>query len=156
VPVTGVVDLADLHGAISVAAKELGKKNVLRAQMRAGRRGQIDDPRRFGPQAAQERNSRRIADRVLAVGAVEPHALLRQAVDRRRLDDRMAVAAEVVVEIIGDDEENVGAAWRFGGSGLRQNNQRQQRQRDSHEKNRPARHRLSLRGCEFTITASRV
>jgi len=43
----------------------------------------------------------------LAVGAVERRSLLRQPIDVRRLREGIAIAAEPVVEIVGDDEEDV-------------------------------------------------
>ena len=46
----------------------------------------------------------------LAIGAVEPHAARRQPVDVRRLSQRMPVAAERVVQIVGNEKQDIGAA----------------------------------------------
>ena len=67
----------------------------------------LQHARLIGPQAGQERRPAGIAQRELAIGPVEPHAAAGQLVDARRLDRRIAVAAELVVEVVGDDEEDV-------------------------------------------------
>jgi len=45
----------------------------------------------------------------LGIGAFEPRAAPGERIDVGRLDEGVAVAAEVGVEIVGDDEEDVRA-----------------------------------------------
>ena len=50
------------------------------------------------------------ADRVGGKHALKAHTTLRQTVDVRRLDDRVAIAAQGVrTQLIGGDEQNVGS-----------------------------------------------
>ena len=58
-------------------------------------------------QAGHERGTAWIANGVLAVGAVKTHAAPGQAVDVRRLDERVAVAAKVVVEVVHGDKKDI-------------------------------------------------
>ena len=67
-----------------------------------------EHPGLFRVKAGHERRAAGIADWVLAVGTVELHATLGQAVYVGRLDERMAVAAEVVIEVIDRNKQNVG------------------------------------------------
>ena len=61
-----------------------------------------------GMPAVEHRRPRRIAQRILAIRPIEPHADLRQAVDVRRLHLRMPVTAEVAIaEIVGENDDNV-------------------------------------------------
>ena len=66
----------------------------------------------LGIQAAHERGARRAADGKLAVGAGELHALRREAVEVRRADGGVAVAAETRGEIVANDQEDVGTSGR--------------------------------------------
>ena len=79
-----------------------------------------------GASAGEQRRARRVAQRVLAIGAVESHAAARQRVDVRRLH-RKAVAAQPHVEIVGGDEQHVGPCRRRRGQ-----------RRGSHAEQRPA------------------
>ena len=58
-------------------------------------------------QSGHERGTAWVANGVLAVGAVETHAAPGQAVDVRRLDERVAVAAKVVVKVVHGDKKDI-------------------------------------------------
>ena len=59
-------------------------------------------------QAGHERRAAWVADRVLAIRAVKLHTALGQAIDVRRLDERMPVATEVVVKVIDRNKQDIG------------------------------------------------
>ena len=73
---------------------------------------EIPNAQRIGPAAGEDGSARGIADRLLAIGALEDDATPREGIEVRRLHLGMAVAAEVGPEIVGGDEEN---AWPHGG-----------------------------------------
>ncbi len=104
--IAGVEDLAELLHAPAMPQEELRQHHSV-VQEGARRGNVIDDARRVRPLAAQERGPRGIADGIIAEGAVEPHAPRRQAVDVRRPDDPVAVAAQINVQVVGDDLEDV-------------------------------------------------
>src|SRR5256885_2246608 len=68
-------------------------------------------PSAASTQTGEEARPARVTERELAIGPVEADALGREPVDVRRLGRGVAVAAELVVEIVGDDEQDV----EFGG-----------------------------------------
>lgn len=71
--------------------------------------------------AGHQHAARRRADSAAGVAIGESHALGRQAIDVRRLDLLLAVAAEVVhPKVVGHDEDEVGRLWRLGRLTLRQ------------------------------------
>ncbi len=80
--------------------------------------------------AGEQRGARRVAERVLRGGMVEPHAALRERVDVGRLDPLDAVATKLRSQIVGDDEEDVGFARGRGdrGKGGRRHQQRSREQ----------------------------
>src|SRR5262245_6884472 len=105
-------DLADLDCRVTATPKMLGQHyRVL--QKGARWRDIIHDARRIGAFAAKERRARSVADWIIAKRAVESHTARCQPVDIRRLDDRMTVAAEAIVEIVGDDQQHI-ELLRFG------------------------------------------
>src|SRR5215813_3755615 len=55
----------------------------------------------------EQRRARRVTEWILAVGAIEPHALGSKLVEIWCLDDIVAVAAERGTQIIGDQEEYI-------------------------------------------------
>jgi len=75
-----------------------------------------------GREARHHRAARGTAQRELAVGAVEAHAAPRDHVEIRRVDDRVAVRAEAVVQVVGGDEQHVASGFglrRCGQGGAR-------------------------------------
>ena len=80
--------------------------------------------------ARHERASRRRADRRAGVGLGEPHALGREPVDVRRLDELLPETAEVAVaEVIREDEDDVGPVrcnHRAGAHGRHEDQRRRQ------------------------------
>jgi hypothetical protein len=63
--------------------------------------------RLVGVQARQERDSARITPRHLTVCSIELHATAGQPINIGRLDLRMAVGAEIAIEIIGYQEQHI-------------------------------------------------
>src|SRR5207249_7905954 len=72
------------------------------------------DARRVRTHSGQKRGTRRIAERVLAVAAIEAHAPVGEPVDVGRPHDGMTVAAERRVLIVGRDGKNIQPALRPG------------------------------------------
>ena len=68
-----------------------------------------------GMQSGEKRVAARAAERKRAVRAVKPHAAGCKPVEVRRLGERIAVAAEHRVEIVGHDQEHVLRPGVFGG-----------------------------------------
>jgi hypothetical protein len=68
--------------------------------------------------------ARGIAERILAIGAIEPHALRCKLVDVWRLGELAAVTAEFRAKIVGDDEQQVEFV-RLGGKSSPQQSQTQ-------------------------------
>jgi anti-sigma factor RsiW len=60
---------------------------------------------------------RRIAEGILAIGAVEADAARRQAIDVWSAHHWVAIAADAIVEIVGGDEGHIQLARSRGGSG---------------------------------------
>lgn len=69
------------------------------------------------PQAAQHAVARRIANRHLAIGPLEPHGRSRQRVDPRGVHVVRAVAFQLGPQIVDGDEENVEGFLRVSGLG---------------------------------------
>ena len=69
---------------------------------------QVEHPRGVGAKSGEQRRAAWAAQRELAVGMVEPHAVRGKAVDIGRLHQRMPVAAQVVVHVVHGDEQHVG------------------------------------------------
>ena len=67
----------------------------------------------LGIQSGQETDPAGIADRILAIRAVETHPLRGEAVNVGALDQVMAVRAQIVVEIVHRDEQDIGALDRL-------------------------------------------
>ena len=101
-----VIDFSDARHEVTVLAKHLGQ--------RLDRGDRIAEVRAVAPylrlvriEAGQQRGPARVADWVVAVGAVEPDAKPLQPVEIRSLDDGMAVGSQVVVHVVGSDEEDI-------------------------------------------------
>ena len=115
-----VIDFSDAAGPPAVAAEELRHRDRVGQHLAEIRRRGVDaqrvagvaggvgqDVRRVGPHRRHERRAAGTAHGILAVGALEPDAALREPVDVRGFHGRIAVAAEIGVQIVGDDEEDV-------------------------------------------------
>ena len=108
-----VIELADPADEVAGLAKRLRhadlRGNRLPEDLPVGQ-----DARAVGIESGEHRIAARPAQRERAVRAIEAHAAGRQLVDVRRLGQRVAVAAEQVVEIVGDQEQHVRAAGVSG------------------------------------------
>lgn len=74
----------------------------------------VGDARGIGTEAAEERRTRGIAVRKLAIGTLEEDAALREGVEMRRFGLGMSVAAQVGGEVVGHEEDDVGTGGRLG------------------------------------------
>ncbi len=104
--VSCVIDFANHHREITVLA-EIFRQHDPVAQILAGRSYKRIDSGPAASQAAEKRYARRIANRVLAIGPVEPQAALRQLIDRRSFHIVVSVATHMVVQIIDNDKQYV-------------------------------------------------
>src|SRR5262249_29410130 len=84
---------------------------------------QVPHPGRIRTQPREEADTRRIANRLLAVGTRKHHPRRGEPVEVRRLDMLDAVAAEVAAHVIDGDEQHI----RFVG-GLRTAAEQNERQ----------------------------
>ena len=102
--------LAAMAGRVARALEQSRQRDLARAQVRdtaLGDPGVDAVSKRRAPR--EQRRARRTADGAGGVTLRQPHALLRERVEVRRLDDRMAVAREVAVaEVVGEEEDEVG------------------------------------------------
>lgn len=118
-----VVQFADARSEPAVAAKELGKRDGVRELFpEVGRdRGthiRIGvDSGDVRPAAGQEGGAARRAEWKLAIGALEQDSAGGETVDVRCLQTSRAIAGEVAVEIVGDEEEHIGLRGGRGGEG---------------------------------------
>ena len=76
-------ELADPRHEVAMFAEQLGQRHGVR-QVLAKMRFVFQHSRRVRTQAGKERGAAGIAQRELAIGAVEAHAALRQSIDVRR------------------------------------------------------------------------
>ena len=98
---SAVTDLAEVMGEGRNRRREFG--------------GVVVGPDPCGQLPRHEGESRRRAQRGIAVRRVEPHARGRERVEIRRLDDRMAVGpGELGGQLIGHHHENVRSALHGG------------------------------------------
>ena len=109
-------DLADAGAVIAIVLEHLRQRHHVR---HAGAEviGEVVDARGTGPQPGEQGRTAGAAQGELAVSAIELHAHFRQPIDVRRLDERMAIAAEVIVHVVDRDEQHV--ELTAGGSGRR-------------------------------------
>lgn len=101
-----VVNLADARDRVAVLPEELRERHDVRMD-RPEVRLQVVDANGIGAEAGQHRCTARVAQRELHVGAIEPDSARGEPVEVRRLDQRMALGAEIEVEIVGHDEQDV-------------------------------------------------
>ena len=109
-----VVELADARGEIAAEPERLRQADVLRdglpEDLRIG-----EDAGAVRIQPGEHGIAARPAERECAIGALEPHAARGKLVDVRRLRARVTVAAEPVVQIVGDEEQNIPPGHGVGG-----------------------------------------
>jgi hypothetical protein len=118
VPAGTAADLADAGREVTETLK------IFRQQVHAGQefaRGRAvqKDARRVRPPPAEQRSSRRIAQRILTIGTLKAHAAGGQAIEVGSFDERMPIAAEHGVEVVDRNEEDVELARLFLGVGRR-------------------------------------
>jgi len=107
-----VVELADARDEPTVVLEELGERHRLGEALtevwrqRARRARVRQHTRRIGPPSCHERRPAGAAQGVLRVRALEADSARGQGVDVRALDAR-PIGAQIHVEIVGDDEEDV-------------------------------------------------
>jgi hypothetical protein len=104
-----VVQLADAAGEVAIQAESLGQADVTGDRLAKDHLVGVD-PRAVGVQAGQHRIAAGAAQRKLAVGAFEADAPRRQAVDVRTVNQRMPVTTERAVQIVRNDEQNIGTS----------------------------------------------
>lgn len=101
-----VVELADACGEVAVAPERLrqadGVRDGLAKELRVGQ-----DAGAVRIKAGEHRIPARAAQRELAVRVLKADAACSELVEVRRFDERMAVAAETVVQIVRHHEEDV-------------------------------------------------
>ena len=135
-----VVEFADAADEVARPAECLRQAHMLRNRLpedlRVG-----EDPGRVRIEPGQERVAARATERKCAVRPLEPHTPPRQPVDIRRLGQRIAVAAQECVEVVGDDEEHVGP---ISGRGRQADvGNRRTVNRTQHDSQRMQRHQMS-------------
>ncbi len=101
-----VVGLADPGREPALEAEGL-RQAVLRGDGLPENLRVLVDAGAVGIEACQHRVTARSAEREGTVGAVEAHAARGEPVEVRGTGDRVAVAAEKVVQVVGDQEEDV-------------------------------------------------
>ena len=115
-----VKHLADARGEVALLPEVLRQEHRVLQRRRARRAFVAEHPRLLRPPPAQERHARRAAHRILAVGAVESHRPRRQPIHVRRFHDRVAVARQAAVQVVGDDEQHVELGRLCGDEGSNQ------------------------------------
>jgi hypothetical protein len=105
-----VPDLTDGKGAVAVALKKLGQRRAVAPLGHRTDRGfEPVDAGGAGSQAHEQTRARRVAEWGLCVGVEKGGAAAREGVEVRRLRERMAAErSDPVVQIIDEDEEDVG------------------------------------------------
>ena len=100
--------LADVGQVKALGLEHLGQRERAERQMLVHHVAVAENTRRQRAQAGQKRSSRRIAADGLNIRRVEAHRRAGEAVDVRRLADRVAVAApDARVAVFDVDQQNV-------------------------------------------------
>jgi hypothetical protein len=107
VAVSLVVDFSQSLGAVAV------RLEVLRQSDRIGRGiakvgAQVVDAERLRPQACEQCISRRRADRLIAVGPIEPHAACGQLINVRSVGEFIAIASQQRLQVVDANKQHVG------------------------------------------------
>ena len=103
---------ADHRGAIARRPQHLGDRDVFGPQRNV--LAVAANPGVTGVQPGHQRRPRRRADRAARVVLREPDAFAREPIERRRLEPRLPVGAEIAVaEIVGLNQQDVRRPWRL-------------------------------------------
>ena len=114
-----------------------------------------------GAPAGQQRSPTRVAEGVPAIGAIKAHPSRSEAVDIGRLDERMSVATERIVQVVGHDQEHISGCRGLGGShgarapGNAEANQHQRREQPA-PKRATGGHLIPLLVAGFSRPGSRM
>src|SRR5688572_25921740 len=100
--------LSDQAHVIAVLAKILRQRYPVTLQQSG--LGEIHRFSRCGVTTQEKRYARRVAERKLSVGSLEPYSLAGQPVDIRRLGNRVTVGTDPEVEVIHSDEQHIRAS----------------------------------------------
>ena len=112
------VPLADVAGAVASPGKDLGDRHLLAGQLHVVEEHAV----RQRPAARHHRRPVRAADRTGRDGMGELDCLVRQPIEVRRLHVRIArVPQRVGTPLVGEHEQDVGAACRIRGVGRTRN-----------------------------------
>ena len=87
-----VKDLADVLGEVAMLLEMLRQRHYVRRHFTEMGR-QIPNAQCIGPSTGQERSTRRIANRLLAIRSIERHAAGGKLIQIGRFDQRMTVAS---------------------------------------------------------------
>ena len=109
-----VVEFADAGDRVALVLEQLGQGHRVR-DVRPELHRVVEDLGRVGAQPREEGRAARVAERVLAVGAIEAHPLGGQFIDVRR-QRRPAVAPHGSTAVVGDQQQHV-QALRLGREG---------------------------------------
>ena len=101
-----MIEFADARDEIASLPKCLWQADGV-GDVFAKLRGVFEDLGGVRSQSGQERGSRRVAQGILTVGAIEPDAAGRQAVDVGRLHPRISIAAEPGIQIVRDNVQDI-------------------------------------------------
>jgi len=102
-----VEQFSDARGHISILPKMFRQSDDIRRR-RPEVRTVVEHTRRIGAQAGEKRSACWITERILAVGSLEQNTSCGQRIDMWRTDQRMSVAGKVVIQIVCDNEQDVG------------------------------------------------
>jgi hypothetical protein len=101
-----VVELADADGEVAVETERLRqayrRRNRLPEKLRV-----CEDTRAVRIQPGEHGVPAQPSQRELAIRTIEAHTACGKTIDVRCLHERMPVRADVGVQIVGDDEEDV-------------------------------------------------
>ena len=130
--------------------------------MRAQKRFKIVNLDRVRITAGEQRSPRRIAQRELAVRAVELQTLLGESVDVRRLDMGLAAATELRPEVVDGDEQDIRP--RLTGFGSERGRRDAAEQGDTEPANRSVHFHGTSRDCgrcaisfvDFFVSSSKL
>lgn len=106
-----VKNLAKRGRVVAVLSEQLGQCYHI-GQLRAQKRGVVGDARLIRPQPGEKRRAAGIADGILGVSVLKADPARRQPIDVGSMDRLIAITAQMVSEIVRDDEEDI--ERRFG------------------------------------------
>src|SRR5689334_12805275 len=103
-----MIELPESSSEVALLAERLRHAQLVGNRLPENQRV-LENARAVGIQPREERIPARPAEWIVAIRALEPHAARGELVDVRRLREWITVAAESAVQIVGDEEEDVGA-----------------------------------------------